>query len=693
MTGTGFFDGERVTYLAPQAGLFQTEDVETDHILSFDLSTIYIPGNTLNTGDPVVYEVQEGGTPLSGLTPGDTYYVIQNNPGYVLLSDSHTDALLGSGIVEFSAGSSSAGTEQALVPPSIGGLTNGDTYIVTSTPSGSFTIENTNGSPVNMNGSGAGGTHEFISDGIQLTPGTGTQALVIVLSQSIASPTQDALYSPDGVSLRLLSPPGTGISSAEAEGGSGGAINVDEPDAQTYSGITVEAYDDAALLQAGGNVSILGLSTNNTNSSASNDGGGVISIQQSEADDEFADMTAAFVGSGDPFSGSVSASGVSIVAANQFVLHADSQFTADLYSSSDGGGFVADTEGTSTAEDGSDDSSNILGNTTDAVVGSGATISGKTALIEATNSVAVLNVSANASGGGFAGSNSATANGEVTSVSNVNINSAATISGFSGVDVIAFNSDYVPNLDADATGFYLFGPPNSSDNNYSDTLNAFVDSDLTATVIAGPRPEDTPLTPAGSLPFLALYVEANSGFSVSNGDEQTCDVYWDANVTILSGADVDLVIDPTGKIVTDENVTVTDGEGGPTLGVGDTISSGLAVVPYISPSMGQVEIYGSGSQGTSSTEGVSNGSAAYPTFTFFNTFSSVTITNESANDLEIQGIDVATTTINAPTVRASRRVRTIPTFRSTSTSCRVRCRLWWTSRTPTRRRRHQPTSI
>ena len=172
------------------------------------------------------------------------------------------------------------------------------------------------------------------------------------------------------------------------------------------------------------------------------------------------------------------------------------------------------------------------------------------------------------------------------------------------------------------------------------------------------------------LDYLALFVEATSGGTLAynpmtyrltptgpagtitfqGSDSQNRIVNWDANVTILSGPNVLLVIDPTGKIVTDEGVTVTDGESGPTLSttIGDNmVTSGTTVVQNIAPISGQADFYAD--NGISNDAGDST-SSPYPLFTFDDTFASIKIINESNNDLNIHNITAYDLTENAPTV-------------------------------------------
>ena len=482
--------------------LFQTNSVDVntgDGSHDVGAHNIYV-GQTNNfyVGEPVQYQYDGNGTPLyvdqsSGpalpLATGTTYYVVPEG-NYIQLSTSYDNAFLyyigfgGSVIPIDDTGTTT--TAHALVSPPVSGLVNGATYYPEVQSDGGYELW-TGSSYATISSFSPASLQELFPAGISLSspakPGSGKLVLEFTGS-NVTSGITDQLYAPDGTSLYGVNPPsGSGQSSAIAEGGSGGIINVDEPTANLTDEAAVEAYDDAALTQAGDDVSITSENISNDYLDASNDGGGFISIQKSSATDSFENETAAYVGAGDPFvNGNVSADGVVIDAGGDFVLSADSQITADVKSSSDGGGSIADTEGTSTAND----VSSSPGNATNAVVGSDAAITGKTVDIEASNSLANLDISASASGGGFAGGNTANTNAEITSLTYVYIGARATISGFSGVDVIAFNNNWDTGLHPDASGFYLFGG-NSNNHNGDDTLNASVFAAYSATVIAGPR--------------------------------------------------------------------------------------------------------------------------------------------------------------------------------------------------------------
>ena len=80
-------------------------------------------------------------------------------------------------------------------------------------------------------GSDATGTNHTLS-----FPDAGSGKLVLEFTgANVTSGITDQLLAPDGTSLYGLNPPaGSGQTSAIAEGGSGGVVNVDEPTANTH---------------------------------------------------------------------------------------------------------------------------------------------------------------------------------------------------------------------------------------------------------------------------------------------------------------------------------------------------------------------------------------------------------------------------------------------------------------------------
>ena len=78
---SGFKDGDAVTYNAPApveaAGEQVTDNNEIDLTIDANGTKISDPTpDNFQNGDPVVYTVASDGSPIGGLTPGQTYYVI-----------------------------------------------------------------------------------------------------------------------------------------------------------------------------------------------------------------------------------------------------------------------------------------------------------------------------------------------------------------------------------------------------------------------------------------------------------------------------------------------------------------------------------------------------------------------------------------------------------------------------------------
>src|SRR5262249_37503782 len=139
------------------------------------------------------------------------------------------------------------------------GLVDGETYYVKTTDGGKtfqlFANPALTGSPLNLSTDQTGGIHHFHMAGIPVASASGVQQLYIALTSRGAgtSPnpgetgeTGDKLLNSGGVSLRLVSPPpGNGITSASAEGGSGGGLEFSFPSANAVSTPTVQAYLNA----------------------------------------------------------------------------------------------------------------------------------------------------------------------------------------------------------------------------------------------------------------------------------------------------------------------------------------------------------------------------------------------------------------------------------------------------------------
>ena len=89
---------------------------------------------------------------------------------------------------------------------------------------------------------------------------------------------------------------GDGKSSADAVGGSGGAIDVGVPTGNLTSIQLITAHIDATNVTAGGNVENVATSTSSVSSKADTGGGGIASIGEAHSDTVVASTTKATVG-------------------------------------------------------------------------------------------------------------------------------------------------------------------------------------------------------------------------------------------------------------------------------------------------------------------------------------------------------------------------------------------------------------
>ena len=287
------------------------------------------------------------------------------------------------------------------------------------------------------------------------------------------------------------------------------------------------------------------------------------------------------------------------------------------------------------------ETANVNGNvTTNAVVGDNGQVSARSVNISATGSNFNVSISPSATGGGFTGEAEADANSSIVSNVLAQIGGFATVTGDQGVDMRAQNQNFNPQFHSHAR-FYGIGPSPENDDDSGNHLHSNVIALPGGTVIAGPRPAGTPLQPTFSgFPYLALYVQAQDQNTHRTSNDRT--IVWDANVTISAGVDPYLLIDQNGKIVTDDNVTVSDGTlGGTIRGVGDTISSGTAVVHDIAPGhAGQAFFIADNTASNSSHNPPYPSGHPFPLFKFDDAFSKVTLINQSAKDLEVHKIDV-----------------------------------------------------
>ena len=641
---SNFSDGTAVTYLTPLTETFHVTDVDSD------TTKLDLPTTKLQTGEAVVYNTTATGSvvPLAGLTPGQTYYVAVSTTTsssdvtyyQVEFCNSYADAthqdsshnqdpLNVINLQPDTTDPSALTATEELTPVGIIGLSSGVTYYVANvnTTNNTFQLATDSSGTNILTGlsvpQGTLGTYQIGLDGIamnNLANAHGTQDLHIAFSSpSTTSQTGDELFAPvvvtnssgqevlGGESLRQVNPPaGSGISSSSAVGGDGGFVTVNEPLAVTTLDPTVKAYVDATLIQSAGNVTVASESIGNTSAYTSNDSGGFIDVSQTHSVTNFGELegtsntSEAFVGTGDPSSG-VDATGVTILAGGKFTLSSDTQLTTSPSSKVNGGGFIKDSQ--------AEADSNISSNTY-TTVGSNAQVTASSVNLTSTASNFNITVTANATAYGLAGVASTTTDSNANSNVQTEIDGGTTtITGEQGVDVRAQNENFQPNLKPHSTSSAFWVPFHDTDSQSKNNDGTFTTQVLAdaasnggATIVAGPRPADTPLVPTFSgFPYLALYVQAqDTNVSIPN---ESRTITWNANVTINSGVDPYLVINSDGVIVRDDNVPVSDGSlSNPLLSVGDSITSGTAVVHDITDAhIGQAYFIADDSTRTSGT--------------------------------------------------------------------------------------------
>jgi hypothetical protein len=629
----GFQNGDAVTYLAPTPATFRSTDVVNSNFLFQPTSFINLASAAgFAPGDLVVYETNDTKTsPIGGLVNGQVYEVYSVFGSAVQLADPSTGLPI---LLDPDLSSEGRSATEELRQLPIGGLQDGHTYYVTNATGGSFMLAGTlqdamQGNALSLGTSGRSGTHQIGLDGIALTPGQGTQDLRLALvGPATNGPTGDELLSADGQSLRAINPPaGGGQSSAIAEGGSGaGVADLAFPNASLSMDPTVKSYVAASQVSAGGNVTIAAESFGNIESSANNAGGGIIYVSTANATARFGEAgtpntSQAFVGTEDP-SGAVDATGVQIQAGGAFTLSSESALHADISSEADGGGFLSFTEADSTLD---------VTSNTDSVVGSNAVIAARRVAITADVSTLHAHTRSNSDTGSVIGFANAFSNSNVKSKVDVHIGGSARISGFEGVDVVAKSEQFGAGLDPTAHSFIVFlGIPidthialPSSDDHFHTTIEA----EPGATILAGPRPPDSPLQAVPGYDSLALFVQAADDNLKDGSEDRT--VTWQANVSILSGPAPELVVDENGNIVRAVNVSVSDG------GVNKTSGQIVGNVVDVNPITG-----GPGGQVLMQADDQIMGGPVTPLFDFVDNYDHVRIINLSAKDLVVSGIDV-----------------------------------------------------
>ena len=419
-----------------------------------------------------------------------------------------------------------------------------------------------------------------------------------------------------GVSATLLADPalfdfgllaGDGQSTAVADGGSGGVIDVGVPSAKLTETPTVTAAVDAARVDVKGSASVTTASRTNLTGSADTDGGGFVAVSDARARAIVTGAaTQARIGDGTNATVLTAGGNVSVLGQSTHVMHvtahaesgafaANSTATDKLLlgattdaavganSSVNAGGLVAvdatagvqslskavaEASGLGTgayADDSDDDSGTSVTSPATVTVGGGATVTGDAVRLRAHIAPATANAYATDYNTGIPG-REANARATVRQPATVDLVAGAgrptTVTGTRGVDVLAVADPADVNrypqkyLDGRTDAFETDGKRTGITN-----VTGVVTADAGVRVAAGTR--DAAATPLAVPPALGVLSPATqTALLVGSAGS----VRWDADVDVLAPS-VSVTRDSTGRFAVTGPVTVRPVDTG--LAVGD----------------------------------------------------------------------------------------------------------------------------
>ncbi len=597
--------------------------------------TITFPESGLNDGDLVQYNPEGDATPIQTpngpLDPNRVYQAIVTGPNTLKLGATFAAVPIGPGVtsgvdpvhnaIDFSAPDQFETGDAVEYDTNGGGSISNElnpnaVYYVRTLTANSIELYQTKAAAQ------AGGNNEIPLDNLANAQG-GQDIYLAITGPATSAPTGDELLAPGGASLRATrTPPGSGITTADAEGGAGGFAAFPFPSSTANLNPTVQAWVDATSVTAGGNVSILANTLSSVADTANNGCGGVVAVGEASATANYNGSARAFVGA---INGStIDATGVNIQAGGNIAVDSGEQVTTNVNSSTTSGGFIAGVDAEATSS---------VTTYSLAAIGANGLVSGNTVAVDAINPSLNENTDATADAFGVGASTTANTTNNATGSAVAHIYPNATVTGTQGVDVIANNDNFTNSQDPSTTNisltpFLVFGGPTT---NASFTTNVI--GDAGATVTAGPRGVG-PANLENKGALIALYVDAEDS-GVSATESRT--VVWNANVNLIDGVSPILVIGPNGNIVQASGLSVNDGPGNPTQTSGQITSSTIVVNDLAAANTGQALFVGANSVTNSANN-------PYPVFNVSNDYQAITIINQSSKDLEIQNIETATGT-------------------------------------------------
>ena len=686
-------------YADVSAGQISTIDIDPDPNERTDISQINLGNHSFTNGQRLT-DLNSGNVYFVSSRTQDTFRLSRSAGGApVLLPGGSNLRLIGE---EIAIAPAVEDGEYSL-EKGIQGLENGQTYYVKNVSGQTFQLatDSAGTNIVDFSVNPSTTSVQLGNLGLDLKPGSEQQTLTFDLQNAYTDPTpnpgtiEHMFMGAGGSSLSTVSPAsGDGVSGASATGGGGGVVEVGTPTARMNSTSQVTAHVSATSITADGSVSIDADANSRVTSYARNGGGGGDSIGDANATTNSTANTDAYVGSNvdisagndfilqtdsNHFVGSESRStgggaiaskradtGATLNYTNKSEIRSGATITAldavGIYANSAADGATTAFTESGGAGSGSVSNSTLnIGGSTQNEVDQAVDITADSVDINA--QVDKLNGTSNSTARTYAfvavadadsGVNLTSTVGNVIGVDGDDAAARTTITGSRGVDITAVAADLLSNRNRSVLPIGFIPVPRGGTQG-GDNSTETIDVKRNVEVVAGVRDEsrangggaaeissgNSGLQKGSAItsyankatPSLALYVDVRSGQDDSN------ELKWDADVTILSGGgEPELVIDQDGKIIKLTNVSVRDDRGDATeLRAGDTISDG----DYF------VEVSNSGALGDAffkAEQFVKNGIASpsnpsWPLFEFRNNFGNIDILDHSDQEMHIVKID------------------------------------------------------
>ncbi|MCE8556437.1 calcium-binding protein [Ruegeria pomeroyi] len=620
-------------------GSGETPDTNSGgELLTTDNNTIYLgtdvnrddvyEGHGFANGDLVVYEVEDGGTPVGGLISGRGYYVIvvdtyriqlaetyYESVGYTDPNDSSNNIAITPIALTRSASNDAVQSLTKATDLPIIGLDEGTTYTVASNGGAladGFVLRDASGNTMSF----AGTVTVTLADGTVVAQTLSNANRLERVEVNLGAPVEgrhefrvnlDALPSDptDATGMGLETTEGRDIreavfvsfdgqTKAEARGGGGGFGAFTFPTADSGADVMAQAYINADLVRASGDVTLYSLTDTNLDLVVSNIAGGLLSVQNSDGDQIATSYSTTAVGSLASITGvttggtsatilssdsavteltEVQAQDVTIEAAGNFRQYSQLDFNHTAEVIADGGGLIA---GAGAYVE------NDLTARSNSVIGDGATIDAETVDVSANMGIFDSPTSSSLSGdltmdsyaraeaGGLFGGTRAESDSNFDydsavliegslAVGKDQLTDGTLIQGRRGVDFEVNRASYTYESDYRAV-FWGIGA-GTGETFGSASTRTVIDGDAGATIFAAPRliggvnvhANDVPPSALNTYPGyddLAVYVSVNGDL-----------IEWDSDIEISAGPSPELVVDASGDVVRAYNVRLMNDSG------------------------------------------------------------------------------------------------------------------------------------